>query len=330
MGSPQTHPAARRSGVRSSRLVPVLGACILAVVLGACSGATQAPLAPAASAQPAGFAAAPANPAAQSEGGVDRGPVPAPDAGGNGALTAASTPSGTDQALIVETGSIQLEVRSLDVSLLKARAAIEALGGYVSASDQSNRGEQQIAVVTYRVPAAHWNAALDGLRPLATRVVAEKTQAVEVTGQVLDLGARIDNLRVTERALQAIMARATKISDVLDVQAQLTSVQGQIEQLSAQKAHLEQQAALGTLTVTFAVPVVAVAAATAGWNPGRQLDSATAQLVEIAQLLASVAIWLGVVALPLVLLLLLILGPLALFMRRLLPHRAPAGPPESA
>ena len=34
----------------------------------------------------------------------------------------------------------------------------------------------------------------------------------EVTGKVIDLGARITNLRATEAALQAIMARATKIS----------------------------------------------------------------------------------------------------------------------
>ena len=46
------------------------------------------------------------------------------------------------------------------------------------------------------------------------------------------------------------MAKATKIPDILEVQAQLTGVREEIEQLTAQKKSLEEQAALATLTVT--------------------------------------------------------------------------------
>ena len=55
-----------------------------------------------------------------------------------------------------------------------------------------------------------------------TRHLQVQTQAV--TGQVVDLGARITNLRATEAALQAIMIQATKIPDVLEVQGKLTEV----------------------------------------------------------------------------------------------------------
>ena len=44
-----------------------------------------------------------------------------------------------------------------------------------------------------------------------------------MTSQVVDLQARIANLRASETALQGIAAKATKISDVLEVQAQLTA-----------------------------------------------------------------------------------------------------------
>lgn len=244
--------------------------------------------------------------------------------------SAGSTVAPQDGALIVKTGTFQLQVGDLDAALAKANAAVVALGGYVSASDRRGEGEQQVAVVTYRIPAAHWDEALAALRPLATRIVTEQTQAVDVTGQVLDLGARIENLRVTERALQEIMARATRISDVLAVQAQLTDVRGQIEQLSTEKAHLSRQAAYGTLTVTYEVPVVAVTQAASGWDPGRELDDAAAQLVEIAQLAASAAIWFGVVGLPLLLAGLLLVGMLALVGRRVLPRRPRDAPPGPA
>ena len=49
---------------------------------------------------------------------------------------------------------------------------------------------------------------LRGLNGLTTKVVTEHTEAVEVTGQVVDLEARIKNLRASETALQAIAAKA--------------------------------------------------------------------------------------------------------------------------
>ena len=120
-----------------------------------------------------------------------------------------------------------------------ARDAIRGLGGYIGASNTFNEGDDQpVAEITYRIPVGRWEDALAALRSLnglTTKVVTEQTNAVEVTGQIVDLDARIRNLRASESALQAIDARATKISDVLEVQAQLTDVRGQIEQLTAQR-----------------------------------------------------------------------------------------------
>src|SRR5947199_24090 len=91
------------------------------------------------------------------------------------------------------------------------------------------------------------------LRGLADKVLTERSSTEDVTGQVVDLGARIKNLEATERALQAIMDRATEIKDVLSVQAELTKVRGQIEEMTAEKGHLVEQAAMSTLTVTFSL-----------------------------------------------------------------------------
>jgi Domain of unknown function (DUF4349) len=247
---------------------------------------------------------------------------------GSGSGESVNAAPAPDQALIVRTGSMVLDVTDLDAALAKAQAAVGAVGGYVSGSDRSGQGDQQVASITYRIPAAGWDRALDGVRAAGTRVEKEQTGAVEVTGQVMDLGARISNLKVTEAALQGIMAKATKIPDVLDVQQQLTSVQGQIEQLTTEKQHLEQQAALGTLTVVFQVPIVAVTTATAGWNPGAQVDQATAQLIEVGQGIVSIVIWLGIVGVPVLLIVLLVALPATWIARRMLGRVRPAGPGE--
>jgi hypothetical protein len=210
-----------------------------------------------------------------------------------------------DDAKIIRTGSMTLEVSDVASALRVARDAIVGLGGYVGASTTSNDADRPSAVITYRIPAENWEAALDalrGLNGLTTKVVTEHTEAVEVTGQVVDLEARIANLRASETALQAIAAKATRISDVLEVQAQLTETRGQIESLTAQLKDLNERSAYATLSVQFNVPLVAVEVAAKGWDPTTVVDEAAAAMVSVLQGLATAGIWFAIVWLPILLL----------------------------
>jgi hypothetical protein len=221
-----------------------------------------------------------------------------------GGTTSTPNSPGSPDLLIIKTGMLELRVKEIDPALAAASAKIADLGGYISGSQRTGDGDQAVATATYRIPAARWDAALVALRALAIKVLSEQTQTQEVSGQVSDLGAQITNLRATEQALQAIMVRATKISDVLAVQEQLTGVRGQIDQLTTEKKHLEEQAVFSTLTVAYSLPsVAAVTVAQKGFDPGAEVDRATASLVGIAQSLAAAGIWFGIVLLPVLLVL---------------------------
>lgn len=321
-------------------LRPLLLLVGVALSLAACAGSQAATSAPADAntMQSRAGAVLPAASAAPSMGGV----VLAPAEAGQPVTGGGKTVSDPNAQLIVKNGTMSIQVGNLDSALAAAQTAITGVGGYVSDSQRTNDGEHSTAQVTYRIPAARWDAALDALHKVASKVVSEQTTAVEVTGQVLDLGARITNLQATEKALQAIMARATKIQDVLDVQSQLTDVRGQIEELQTEKAHLEQQAALGTLGVSFSLPFTPIAAVTTGWDPGSDLDRAVAELVSIGQGLVTDGLWFVVVWVPVlvglgIVLLLALLVARALRrsgrlprIRRGTPPAGPAGTPPDA
>jgi len=212
---------------------------------------------------------------------------------------------GGDGSQVIRTGSLQLRVESVDRAVADARAAIEGLGGFVSASRASG-GDDPVAVVTYRIPADRWEDGLDAIRALAAEVVGEQTDSADVSGQLVDIEARLKNLRASESALQAIARDATRISDVLEVQQRLTEVRGQIESLAAQQEALRNQVAYATLTVSYGLEVAAVTQASRQWDPAREVDAATARLVELLQGLAGVGIWSAIVGLPIVLILVIV------------------------
>lgn len=261
------------------------------------------------------------------------GPQPAPTAApGNGFDFSDGTNAIPDQPqLIVYNGSLDLEVGDVDASVGQAEALVKGMGGHVAGSRASDSGDGKSAYVTYRIPAARWSEALSGLKALATRVANEETSSEDVTAQVVDLEARLANLRATEAALQGIMARATTISDVLKVQAELTQVQGEIESMTAQRDLLTNRAALATLNVAFNPPPVAeVAQASSGWDLGREIDGALASLVRLGQGLASLLVWLIIFVLPVlipVVIGLWIINRLWLRWRRLHPAAQPSAGP---
>ena len=233
--------------------------------------------------------------------------------------------------LIVRTGQLDLQVAVLDDAIAAAERAVTAAGGYVAASQRQGDDENAGAMVTYRIPVERWEATLAALRKVGVKVLSEQTGSEEVTSQVVDLSARLANLRATESALQAIMARATKIPDILEVQAQLTGVRGEIEQLTAQKQSLEERAAMATLTVGYSLPpTVAVAAVREGWDPASEVDRAAATLVGLGQGVANAAIWFAIVLLPLALVLGVLVGAAWLVARRVRRRPAPPAPPAMA
>ena len=235
-----------------------------------------------------------------------------------------TTQSGTNGALadvstqIVKTGQMTLEVTDIDAAINQATSAVTGMGGLVDQSNRSGTGDSASASLTFRFPVAKWDAALPALRKVGSKVLSEQTGSTDVTTQVIDLNARIDNLKTTEAALQAIMARATAIPDVIAVETQLSDTQGQIEQLTAQRDHLANQAAMSTVTVTFQLPQKTVTTqATQDWTLGNQVDEAAAALVRVGQGLATIVVWIAIVVLPIGLAALLLFG-IAKLTRRIL------------
>ena len=278
-----------------TRGMVVLSLFVLAGIAAACGGSSAGiggkGLAPAASAAPAGPVGGPNEQPGEDQGNGNN--------GGGGRL--AGGPTAPEGLLIIKTGEIAIQVGGLDPALTAANQLIVGMGGYSSGSERFGDGDSAQASVTYRVPAARWDEALAGIRGLAEKVLTERSSTQDVTSQVVDLGARIANLQTTERALQAIMDRATAIKDVLTVQAELTKTRSEIEQLTAQKLHFEGQAAFSTVTVTFALKPDPILAEQEGFDVGTEVEQASASLVSILQGLATAGIWFGIVWLPILL-----------------------------
>lgn len=311
---------------RSRLLNLLMPIAVLAMLLAACGGSSSSIPSTVGNSVDGGESGAFPQAAAASEAPAAEAPAEDPSyrAAGSGDGQAPSAPR--DDLKIVYTGSLELVVDDLQAALARARTSVLATGGYIGASQEANDGDRSVATITYRVPASRWEDALASLRGLATEVVGEQTQATEVGGQLVDIEARLRNLRASEQVLVDIAKGTGKVTDLLEVEARIADVRGQIEQLDGQRLQLQDQVAYGTLVATFGTEIVQVQETAKGWDPTSDVDGATATLIGAGQAIVSGAIWFGIVWLPVILVLLVIALIARWAFRRFMPKPSPAEP----
>jgi hypothetical protein len=172
------------------------------------------------------------------------------------APTAPSLPSGAvgQPAKIEQTGTLGLTVGRNDLGPTMTRLAALAgsFGGFVANSQTqtgAGSGGEPSGTVTLQVPVDNFSAVLKRAQSLGT-TASLSTKATDVTGQDIDLNARLQALEDSRQQYLTILAKATTIGDILSVQEQVDTIQQQIEQLQGQLNALTGETSYSTLTVT--------------------------------------------------------------------------------
>lgn len=161
------------------------------------------------------------------------------------------------QRSLIRTGRVELEVDDFEGAKTNLTAATESYGGFVSDSQRKLHRVDNETYVTgaleLRVPRENFSALLTRVEAEGT-VLAADTEVQDVTDQLVDLNARLDNLRAERDQLRTLYRRANDTEDVLAVQRRLSDVQEEIERLEARKQSLERRVALSTIRVELREP----------------------------------------------------------------------------
>jgi len=200
-----------------------------------------------------------------------------PVASSTGAETAAA------DRLVISTASMAIEVDDVDTAVEAVRTLIADAGGQIadlsiqagepepiplaSGTSDAQPRTPSSAMLTVRVPADK----LESIQAQAAKlgvVLSQTASETDVTQQHVDLSARLTNLRAEEARLREFLSKATKVSEMLEVERELARVRGDIESMQAQVEYLERQAAMATLTLSLTAPGAVVRPDGTDWGFG--------------------------------------------------------------
>ena len=157
---------------------------------------------------------------------------------------------------IVRTANVDLEVGEGELNKVVNEATdvvTRAKGIYVGSSTAVPAGQPASGQVTFRVPVDAFEPVLRQLKGLGT-YRGEESSTDDVTTQYVDLTGQLAAWRAQERVYLRLLDRARSVTDVIAVQNQLQQVQSNIERLTGQLKHLEDQSSFSTIVLRLTEP----------------------------------------------------------------------------
>jgi hypothetical protein len=190
-----------------------------------------------------------------------------------------------------------------------------ALGGYVVSSDTSPNAEGRIVsgAVTLAVPSAQMGSLLNSL-PSSFTASSINFSSVDDTSDIVDLNARLTSAQAHLTALQGLLAKATSLSDITTLEQQIEDVETSIDTDQDQLTTFNQAVTYATATIRLKERGAVTVAAATGPSPTSGLSKGWTNVLFIT----TVGLEVLVTAVPAVVLLLI-----GWFVWRLWRRRAP-------
>lgn len=173
----------------------------------------------------------------------------------------------TSDKKIIYTVDMSIEAKDAAKAIDEITAATVSAGGYVSDSNYSKANDIASAYITVRIPPEKLKDFTAKIGTMGT-VESSNMGSQDVTADYVDLESRLTNAKAQEAQLLTIMTQAVKIEDILNVRAQLDSIQEEIEVLKGQLRYYDNLVGFSTVTVRITEPAPVPVSPTEDPNSG--------------------------------------------------------------
>jgi hypothetical protein len=191
---------------------------------------------------------------------------------------------------IVTNVDMNVRVDDVNGAMELVTDLVDTSGGFVVSVSRTEDEFESFAFMSFRVPSNNLEVTLSRVRDISERVERENRSSQDVTTEFVDIEARLGNLRAAEQQLMVLFERSGKVSDVLEVQRELTNMRGQIESLQGRLNYLSQTTATSLVSVWFRPTSSPAPISDPGWSPSETARGATRGLAAFGRWFADVAI----------------------------------------
>jgi hypothetical protein len=152
---------------------------------------------------------------------------------------------------IIKEASIRFETDNLEDTFNRIQTAIAANKASIQNDSEGKDYNNVYRNLTVRVPSQNFDSFISAISKGVSYFERKDITSQNVTEEYIDLTTRLKTKRKLEERYLQILQKATKISEILEIEKQISAIREEIEAKEGQLKYLENRVSESTVTIEF-------------------------------------------------------------------------------
>lgn len=157
---------------------------------------------------------------------------------------------------IIKNATLRFETADISKTASVIISEIKKYNGFIESDNETKDYNSFSRRITVRVPNKFFENILNETTKGITYFDEKVITAQDVTSQYIDIEARLKAKRALENRYLELLRKATKVSDMLEIEKELLDIREEIESNEQQLLYLQNRVSMSTIQYTFYKPIV--------------------------------------------------------------------------
>lgn len=152
---------------------------------------------------------------------------------------------------IIKEGNLRFETNDLTVTYTQTHNAVKSYNATIQNDTEGKDYGTVYRKLVIRVPSKNFDPFLTQISKGVSYFDNKEITSQDVTTEFIDIEARLKAKKVLESRYMELLKKANKVSEMLEIEAQLSAIREEIEAKQGQLNYMQNQVSLSTISVEF-------------------------------------------------------------------------------
>ncbi|MBA4319332.1 MAG: DUF4349 domain-containing protein [Flavobacterium sp.] len=152
---------------------------------------------------------------------------------------------------IIKTGDIRFETNDLEKTYSKMTTAVKKYNAIVQNDTEGKNYGSVFRKIIVRVPSKNFDLFLSDISKGVAYFDNKEISSQDVTEEYIDIDARLKAKKVLESRYLELLKKANKVTEMLEIEKQLSAIREEIEAKEGQLRYMQSQISMSTITIEF-------------------------------------------------------------------------------
>src|SRR6187402_2275721 len=152
---------------------------------------------------------------------------------------------------IIKTGNLRFETDNLETTYDQIKLAVKKGKAFIQNDSEGKEYASVYRRITVRIPSENFDSFIKDISTGVAYFDNKEISSQDVTEEYIDIDARLKAKKKLENRYLELLAKATKMSEMLAIEEQLSAIREEIEAKEGQLRYMQNQVSLSTITIEF-------------------------------------------------------------------------------